>query len=44
MEWRRCKKVGRVQVFLDGLLERNSSGSTAGDRKVDRNSAEVRDV
>ena len=39
MERRGCKKVGRVQVFLDGLLEGNSWGRTAGGRQVDRKGA-----
>ena len=39
MERRGCKKVGRVQVFLDGLLEGNSWGGTAGGRPVDRKGA-----
>ena len=39
MERRGCKKVGRVQVFLDGLFEGNSWGRTAGGRQVDRKGA-----
>ena len=39
IEMRGCKKVGRIQVFLDGLLEGNSKGRTAGGRKVDRKGA-----
>ena len=39
MERRGCKKVGRVQVFLDVLFEGNSWGRTAGDRQVDRKGA-----
>ena len=35
MERRGCKKVGRVQVFLDRLFEGNLWGRTAGGRQVD---------
>ena len=34
MERRGCRRVGRVQVFLDGLLEGNSWGGTAGGGRV----------
>ena len=39
MERQGCKKVGRVQVFLDGLLEGNSWGRTTGGRQVNRKGA-----
>ena len=36
MERRECKKVGRVQVFLDGLCEGNSCCRIASGRQMDR--------
>ena len=39
MERQGCKKVGRVQVFLDGLGKGNSWGRIAGGRQVDREGA-----
>ena len=42
MERRGCKKVGRVQVFLDGPLGGNSRGRTAGGRQVREKVLEVR--